>query len=104
MNMDTGWKKIQFEDIPSREELREATLSLLNGGITNSDLMRKEISRTRKLIVTETKGKKKMVIRWNETPSEKFVNEHAWVLGDLVVKRVIQETEDKEYRLVQQSD
>jgi hypothetical protein len=38
--------------------------------------------------------------RWNRTPSDKFINEHAWALEDLVVRHVIEKTMDKEYRLI----
>jgi hypothetical protein len=56
--------------------------------------MRDAIRRERKLILDRTTG------NWNETPSDKFTNEHAWVLEDLVVKRVIKRTAQKEYRLL----
>jgi hypothetical protein len=34
------------------------------------------------------------------SPSDKFVNEHAWVLEDLVVRKIIERTSEKEYRLL----
>ena len=37
---------------------------------------------------------------WNETPSGKLVNEHAWVLEDLVIRKVIEKMAEKEYRLL----
>jgi hypothetical protein len=36
---------------------------------------------------------------WN-TPSGKFINEHAWVLGDLGERNIIEKITDKQYRLV----
>lgn len=69
-------------------------MKLLREGITNSDQMRQEIRTRQKLILQRATG------RWNGTPSDKFVNEHAWVLEDLVVKHVIERTAKKEYRLI----
>lgn len=88
-----GWRPIEFADIPSREEFVRLTLDLLGRGITNSDQMRSEISRPLQVIV------KKGIGRWNETPSDKFVNEHAWALEDLMVRKIIEKTAEKEYRL-----
>jgi hypothetical protein len=87
------WREIQYSDIPSRAELEEATIALLRRGITNSDRMRDEIRRVRRLIIHKPKG------QWNESPSEKFVNEHAWVLERLMVRHVIEKLYDKEYRI-----
>jgi len=56
--------------------------------------MRTEIRMERHLILKKSTG------NWNATPSDKFVNEHAWVLEDLVVRKVIEKTSDKEYRLL----
>ncbi len=92
--MNNDWSPIEFADVPSRAEFEELTLTLLRRGITNSDQMRQEISSCRKLIRRAATG------RWNRTPSDKFINEHAWVLEDLVVRRVIEKTTDKEYRLI----
>jgi hypothetical protein len=83
----------EFADIPSREEFERLTLDLLGLGVTNSDRMRNQISRQRQLIVRKAIG------RWNGTPSDKFVNEHARVLEDLMVKRIVEKTAEKEYRL-----
>jgi hypothetical protein len=47
----------------------------------------------RKLILAPITG------MWNENPSNKFVNEHAWVLEDLVVRGVIKKLAYKEYAL-----
>ena len=91
--MNNDWRPIEFEDVPSREEFEELTLDLLRLGFTNSDQMRQEISSGRKLIRRTATG------RWNGTPSDKFVNEHAWVLEDLVVRKIIKKIADKEYRL-----
>ena len=92
--MSADWRPIQFADVPTRPEFEELTLNLLRAGTTNSDRMRQEISREMKLI------RKKATGRWNGTPSDKFTNEHAWVLEDLVVRRVIERITDKEYRLI----
>jgi len=37
--------------------------------------------------------------RWNGTPSDKFVNEHAWALANLVECKLIETVSAKEYRL-----
>ncbi len=87
------WQEIKFEDIPSRKELEQLTLDLMRHGIVNSDRMRDAIRRERRLILSKATG------NWNDTPSDKFVNEHAWVLEDLVVKKVIEKLGKKEYRL-----
>lgn len=91
--MNDDWRPIEFEDVPSRAEFEKLTLDLLRQGFTNSDQMRQKISSSRKLIRKTATG------RWNGTPSDKFVNEHAWVLEDLVVRKVIEKITDKEYRL-----
>ena len=88
-----NWRHIDYADIPSRQEFEELTIRLLQEGITNSDRMRDEIRRERSLILKRVTG------HWNETPSDKFVNEHAWVLEDLVVRKVIEKIQEKEYRL-----
>lgn len=87
------WKKIEFQDIPSRDEFTQLTLLLLKRGISNSDKMKNMIRRERRLILTKATG------RWNESPSDKFVNEHAWVLEDLVLNKIIEKIAPKEYRL-----
>jgi hypothetical protein len=87
------WREIKFEDIPSREEFEQLTLDLMRQGIIDSDRMRDAIRRERRLILNKATG------NWNDTPSDKFVNEHAWVLEDLVVKKVIEKLGKKEYRL-----
>jgi hypothetical protein len=88
------WKNIEFEDIPSRDEFESLTLSLLQRGTYNSDRMRDTIRRERGLILSKATG------RWNETPSDKFVNEHAWALEKLVVDGRVKKIADKEYRLI----
>ena len=90
----SGWRSIEFGDVPSREEFEELTLKLLRKGVTNSDQMRNEIRTKKQLILKKATG------RWNGTPSDKFVNEHAWVVEDLVVRHVIESTAEKEYRLL----
>lgn len=93
-SMNADWRPIEFADVPSREEFEKLTLNLLRNGVTNSDQMRQEIRRGQKLILKKATG------RWNGTPSDKFTNEHAWVLEDLVVRHVIEKITEKEYRLV----
>jgi hypothetical protein len=88
------WRRIEFADIPSRVEFEQLTLDLLRRGIGNSDEMRNAIRQERELILQRVTG------AWNATPSDKFVNEHAWVLEDLVLRKVIEKTSEKEYRLV----
>jgi len=92
--MNPDWRPITFADVPSRKDFEELTLNLLREGVTNSDRMRQEIRIKQKLILQRATGK------WNGTPSDKFVNEHAWVLEDLVVRQVIERTGNKEYRLI----
>jgi hypothetical protein len=87
------WRKIEFRDVPTREKFERLTLEMLHQGITNSDRMRDKIRRAQKLILSRATG------RWNETPSDKFVNEHAWVLEDLVVRKIITKSAEKEYHL-----
>jgi hypothetical protein len=89
-----SWGHIEFADIPSRDEFEQLTLDLLRRGITNSDRMRDEIRTARHLILKKSTG------AWNATPSDKFVNEHAWTLEDLVVRKVIEKMSEKEYRLL----
>lgn len=89
-----SWRPIIFADIPSRAEFEEHTLLSLRRGISNSDRIRDEIRMERKLILKRATGK------WNQTPSDKFVNEHAWVLEDLVMRNVIERVSEKEYRLI----
>lgn len=88
-----GWRKIDWADIPSREDLAKATLTFLEDGITNSDRMRDAIRRQHKLILSRSTG------HWNTSPTDKFVNEHAWVLENLVVRGLIENVGLKEYRL-----
>jgi hypothetical protein len=89
-----GWRPIEFPDVPSRSEVEELTLELMRQGMTNSVRMRDKIRRDRKLIVQKAKG------RWNENPSDKFVNQHVWALEELVVRGVIEKLSEKEYRLL----
>lgn len=72
-----GWCDIEFEDVPSREELAEHILDQLSKGRRTSRQMRDAWRRARKLTFGITTG------AWNATPTDKLVNEHAWVLVDL---------------------
>jgi len=56
--------------------------------------MRDEIRIGRRLILKKSTG------TWNATPSDKFINEHAWTLEDLVVRKIIEKISEKEYRLL----
>jgi hypothetical protein len=94
VSLPSDWRHLEFGDIPSREEFEHLTLDLLRRGIDNSDRMRDEIRQRRKLILARATG------NWNETPSDKFVNEHAWVLEDLVVRKIIKKTAEKHYRII----
>jgi hypothetical protein len=90
-----SWRPIEPADIPTREHFERLTLELLHAGVTNSDRMRHRIRREKQLILQKATGK------WNSSPSDKFVNEHAWVLEDLVLRGVIGNTGvEKEYALV----
>ena len=87
------WKDIELADIPSRKEFEVLTMKLLRDGISNSDRMREQICRDRRLTLCKPKGS------WNGTPSGKFINEHAWVLANLVAYRIIKKLGRKEYSL-----
>jgi hypothetical protein len=56
--------------------------------------MRDEIRKQRRLILSPVTG------RWNDNPSNKITNEHAWSLEELVLRKVIERTAEKEYRLM----
>ena len=89
-----GWKDITFDDIPSVEEFKALTLALLKQGITNSDLIRNAIRQERKLKVSKPIG------GWNDSPSGKFINQHAWGLEQLVVEGKVAKIAEKEYRMM----
>jgi hypothetical protein len=91
---DTGWRRIDWDDIPDRQEFIDLTLALLEAGVSNSDRMRDAIRRQRKLILSKTTGS------WSTNPSDRFVNEHAWALEELVVQGKIECLSEKEYRLL----
>ena len=78
-----GWREIEFDDLPSREALAQHILAQLSKGCRTSRQMRDAWRRARKLRLTQTTGK------WNDTPTDKFVNEHAWVLVDLQERALI---------------
>jgi len=84
MSNDTdGWRDIEFDDVPSRKELAEHILDQLQKGQRTSRQMRDAWRRPRKLKFTQTTG------NWNDNPTDKFVNEHAWVLVDLQERDLI---------------
>lgn len=72
-----GWRNIAIYDIPSREAIADHVVEQLQGTKRTSRQMRDAWRRSRKLAFTQTTGK------WNNTPTDKFVNEHAWVLVQL---------------------
>ena len=92
--MDEAWRRIDWDDIPDRQEFLDLTLALLRAGMSNSDRMRDAIRRQRKLILSKATG------AWNSNPTDKFINEHAWALEQLVVEARIAKIGDKEYRLI----
>ena len=79
---------------PRAKSLNSLSLELLRNGVSNSDRMRDAIRRRRKLILSVVTG------AWNASPTNKFVNEHAWCLEDLVVRGLIERLSPKEYRLL----
>ena len=87
------WKNIELADIPTRKDFELLTLNLLRDGICNSDRMREQICNDRRLKLDRPKG------GW-KTASGKFINEHAWVLANLVANRIIKKVGPKEYSLV----
>ena len=92
--MNSDWRPIESTDVPLRPEFEELTLNLLRKGVTDADRMRQEISGSRKLIRSQ------VIDHMWDTPSGKFINEHAWVPRDPVVRHLIEKITDKEYRLV----
>jgi hypothetical protein len=87
------WRQIAWDDIPTREEFIDLTMALVRAGVCNSDRMRDAIRRERRLILSKTTG------AWNTNPSDKFVNQHAWALEELVIRGAIVRVDPKEYRL-----
>jgi hypothetical protein len=80
-----------------RSVMAEETILMMHGkGITNAEKIRSIIRQRRNLMVVLT-----ATGRPNASPSNKFVNEHAWVLslavtGDLIV---LTDPDKKEYAL-----
>ena len=84
MNDDMGgWRNIEFDDIPSRERIAEHILAQLRENRRTSRQMRDTWRRSLKLKLALTTG------NWNDTPTDKFVNEHAWVLVNLQERGLI---------------
>lgn len=84
-------REIDFRDIPSRVEFKELTLELMRRGLTNSEDMRNKIANTRKIALSKSYD--------TSTPSGKFRNEHAWVLGKLNKDELIIKLNEEEYCL-----
>jgi hypothetical protein len=59
------------------------TFEALRAGVTNVERIRTMIRSKRKLSVKQSTGK------WTETASDRFVNEHAWVLERMNVFGII---------------
>jgi hypothetical protein len=53
------------------------TFEALQVGVTNVEGIRSVIRQRRKLLVSLSTGE------WTKTPSDRFVNEHAWVLSEM---------------------
>ena len=73
-----GYRWITWE-IGTRELQKSAmaveTFEALRAGITNVERVRAIIRQRRKLLMQRSAGK------WSATPSDRFINEHAWVLS-----------------------
>lgn len=63
------------------------TFELLRAGTTNVRTIRSKICQKRRLRFYPSKG------RWTEKPSDRFVNEHAWVLSMMVQFGMIEEVD-----------
>ncbi len=77
-----------------RSAMAVETFEDMAAGETHVERLRNNIRRRRNLIVREATG------QWATDPSERFVNEHAWVLEQLVVDGTIEQVGEKEYRLI----
>jgi hypothetical protein len=86
---------IEFSDVPTRDEFKELTVAIMRRGVTNSYSMREIIAKERCLEIAERTGG-----NWDETPSGKFTNTHAFALVDLQQERRIEKVGEHEYRLV----
>jgi hypothetical protein len=89
------WKSVDFHDIPDRSRLEVLTMEALKKGITNSDAIREFIRRKYRIKMDERSGG----VTW-ASPTGKFINEHAHVLRDLVMRGIIQPVARKEYTVV----
>jgi hypothetical protein len=85
------WRHMTLDHVPSRPDIEDHIILCLAGGIGNSDRMRTEWLRFSKLVRTGDEGD----IR---TPIGKYTNEHAWVLGDLNMRKIIKKLSEKEYK------
>jgi hypothetical protein len=85
-------RPISFDDIPNRAVLEQATLALLDSGVSNSDAMREAICEERQVVLEQPPSG-----NWNGSPTGKFINEHAHVLRKLMEAGVIRKIGSKHY-------
>ena len=93
----SGWRNLEFSDIPSREYLVQRTLFYLAQNINNSKAIRSAILRERKFIERHPpKG-----TTWDSTPDGKFINDHAHALVHMQPPHddLIEFLRDNEYKL-----
>ena len=87
-----GFREITWE-IGQAELQKSAmaneTFDALQAGETNVERIRYKIRSKRKLYVRQSTGK------WTRTPSDRFVNEHAWVLAKINEFGVIPSVDQK---------
>ena len=78
IDVDSDLREITWEI--GEAELQKSVMAVetfdaLRAGETNVERVRNKIRLKRKLRLNKSKGE------WTETPSDRFVNEHAWVLA-----------------------
>jgi hypothetical protein len=88
-----GWKEMDFDDVPTVADFKDWTLDQMRQGHTNSDAIREAIRTARKLVRGVATGHP------NDTPSDKFVNNHAHALVQLQKSGDIVKVGEKIYRL-----
>ncbi len=86
-------KPVTFDNIPSRDEFMALTIECMNAGIANTDKIREIIAQKYNLIVNDCTN------NWKDSPSGKFVNEHAWVVVQLQRDDIIEKVSPKQYRI-----
>ena len=80
--------------IPSVAEFEAGTLSLMEKGFTNSDLMRRQLAKDHGLTL-------KTLRRQDPKIAHQFINNHAWALVRLQNEGQIEKLATKEYGLVE---